>query len=140
KADSYNNKPATAVMNVTLNTDWGVDTGGSGYGQVVTNWFDEDRAKQVFTSTDGSQSFERTVRPGSYPNWENWREIEDVSGSQSKANSARDKARNDLAERLGYTDYAAFSSDTLQQTLITNSGITTGLIDAQAVLANVGTF
>src|SRR5699024_4891395 len=59
---------------------------------------------------------------------------------EQEAESARDKARNDLAERLGYTDYAAFSSDTLQETLITNSGITTGLIDAQAVLANVGTF
>src|SRR5699024_8456188 len=59
----------------------------------------------------------------------------------SDVKSARNKARDDLAKRLGYSNgYSQMAGETLNKTLIDGHSIRTGLIDANAVLADVGTF
>jgi hypothetical protein len=58
------------------------------------------------------------------------------------ANAARDTARDNLAQNLGWSNYSSMVSDALAEgtTLITGGVVRTSLINAGAVFAEVGSF
>lgn len=88
KADKYDSKPSVAIMEVSGESSFPHD-----YGTLLTSWSADDQAMQIFVDSD-HKVWTREVHTNSYPDWSEWREMEDVNGAQEKADTAESSAKS----------------------------------------------